>query len=168
MRNIRLLWHIFPAILLITLAAMGLVTWYGTFAIKTFYYQQMTGDIEARAQLLQPEINRLLEQSPEKLQPYCRRVGRKATTRITVISSDGLVLADSNEDPAKMDNHGNRPEILAGMSGQVGSSIRFSKTLGHNRLYVALPASENKPGQKTVLRLSLPVTAIEKSSWQNA
>lgn len=163
MRNIRLLWHIFPAILLITLAAMGLVTWYGTSAIKTFYYQQMTEDIEARAQLLQPEINRLLEQSPEKLQPFCRRVGRKATTRITVMASDGLVLADSNEDPAKMDNHNNRPEIQAGMSGQVGSSIRFSKTLGHNRLYVALPASENELGQKTVLRLSLPVTAIEEA-----
>lgn len=163
MRNIRLLWHIFPAILLITLAAMGLVTWYGTSAIKTFYYQQMTEDIEARAQLLQPEINRLLEQSPEKLQPFCRRVGRKATTRITVMASDGLVLADSNEDPAKMDNHNNRPEIQAGMSGQVGSSIRFSKTLGHNRLYVALPASENQLGQKTVLRLSLPVTAIEEA-----
>lgn len=163
MRNIRLLWHIFPAILLITLATMGLVTWYGTSAIQTFYYQQMTGDIEVRAQLLQPEINRLLEQSPEKLQSFCRRVGRKATTRITVIASDGLVLADSNEDPSKMDNHANRPEIQAGMNGQVGSSIRFSKTLGHNRLYVTLPASKNELGQKTVLRLSLPVTAIEKA-----
>jgi hypothetical protein len=66
MPNTRLLWHIFPSILVITLAAMGAATWYCTFAVKDFFYDHMHGDIEARATLLQPEINRLLEESPDE------------------------------------------------------------------------------------------------------
>jgi two-component system phosphate regulon sensor histidine kinase PhoR len=163
MPNTRLLWHIFPSILVITLAAMGAATWYCTFAVKDFFYDHMHGDIEARATLLQPEINRLLEESPDELQAFCRRVGRQAATRITVIAGNGQVLADSNESPANMDNHGDRPEIITGFTGQVGSSIRFSKTLGHNRLYIALPAYSTSDGTNTVLRLSLPISAIEKA-----
>jgi two-component system phosphate regulon sensor histidine kinase PhoR len=31
--------------------------------------------------------------------------------RVTVVASDGTVLADSAADPAKMENHANRPEV---------------------------------------------------------
>lgn len=163
MKNIRLLWHIFPAILVVTLLTMFFLTWYGTAAIRDFHYEQMTLDIEARARLLRPEIRRLLYQAPEQLQPFCRRLGRQASTRITVIAADGLVKADSNENPNNMDNHANRPEIKTAISGKTGSAIRFSKTLGHNRLYVAIPLEDQQNPIKHVLRLSLASSAIDEA-----
>ena len=38
-----------------------------------------------------------------------------------------------------MDNHADRPEFQAAMQGRVGISTRFSFTLGHNMMYVAVP-----------------------------
>ena len=44
-----------------------------------------------------------------------------------------------------MDNHGNRPEILTALAGGVGHSLRYSSTLKHQRLYLAIPG-EATPG----------------------
>ncbi|NOQ46675.1 MAG: HAMP domain-containing protein, partial [Desulfobulbaceae bacterium] len=161
MRNQRLLWQIFPAILLITLGAMLIVTWFATATIRTFYYQEMRNDIEARALLLEQEIVRLANQSPEDLRAFCRQAGRRAATRITVVESDGTVLADSNEDHTQMDNHAGRPELKEALAGHPGSSVRFSKTIGQEMLYVAIPIVFEASRAAGALRLSVPSTALD-------
>ncbi len=50
--------------------------------------------------------------------------------RITIIESDGTVLADTHEDAEVMSDHGNRPEIRAALTKGQGSSVRRSETLG--------------------------------------
>ncbi|MCI5122152.1 MAG: PAS domain-containing protein, partial [Candidatus Electrothrix sp. AUS4] len=101
---------------------------------------------------------------PHALQDFCRQAGRRAQTRITVIAPDGVLLADSNEDPQRMERHGNRPEITWAYSGRTGSSLRFSKTLHQGMLYVAIPLHVNPAGQPGAkpgaLRLSVPATAL--------
>lgn len=53
--------------------------------------------------------------------------------RVTLIAPEGRVLADSHEDPAGMDNHGTRPEVL-----QPGSvHERHSDTLGQAMVYAS-------------------------------
>ncbi|MFT7668280.1 MAG: two-component system phosphate regulon sensor histidine kinase PhoR [Planctomycetota bacterium] len=55
--------------------------------------------------------------------------------RVTLISADGVVLFDSHEAPASMDNHLERSEIK-----QLGSVMtRFSRTLGKEMIYCAAP-----------------------------
>jgi hypothetical protein len=54
---------------------------------------------------------------------------RKLGSRVTVIDSDGVVLADSRHDPETMENHRARPEVRAALSGRPGSAIRRSATL---------------------------------------
>ena len=160
MKNTRLFWQIFvPALLIITTSIVA-TTWIGTRMIQSFYYQQMQEDIKDRALLLKPHILQLLAAGDAGLQEFCRQNGRLADTRITVIAGDGTVLADSNENPARMDNHGHRPEIVIAMGGAVGSSLRRSKTLARNMLYVAVPLKPNRP-RAGVLRLSVAATALE-------
>jgi two-component system phosphate regulon sensor histidine kinase PhoR len=62
-----------------------------------------------------------------------------AAGRLTVIRPDGTVTRDSEADPAKMENHADRPEFQAALAGKVGTSIRSSSTLGVKFLYVAAP-----------------------------
>jgi len=159
MKNIRLFRQIFIAALLIIIPSIFATTWYGTRMIQSFYYQEMQRDIGDRALLLRPHILQMLSGSSEQLQEFCRQTGRIATTRITVIDGDGTVLADSNENPAQMDNHGTRPEIRTAMTGTTGSSLRFSKTLNQNMLYVAIPLHTDRP-RAGVLRLSVPATTL--------
>jgi two-component system phosphate regulon sensor histidine kinase PhoR len=48
-------------------------------------------------------------------------LGRIAATddlRLTLIASDGTVLAESIEDDAAMQNHANRPEVMEALSGK--------------------------------------------------
>ncbi|MCI5162903.1 MAG: hypothetical protein D3917_12985, partial [Candidatus Electrothrix sp. AX5] len=134
-----LFWQIFPVSLLISLCTVLAVSWYATATFTTFYYEQMVVDIEARALLLEQNILDLLMESPDALQDFCRQAGRRARTRITVVAPNGVVLADSNEDPQRMEQHGTRPEIRRAYSGRTGSSLRFSRTLHQDMLYVAIP-----------------------------
>ena len=80
--------------------------------------------------------------------------------RVTVVAEDGIVLADSHDDPRTMDNHRDRPEISAALAGGYGRSQRFSDTRGEDLTYVAvrLPWSEG-----TVLRVAEPVVQIEET-----
>jgi two-component system, OmpR family, phosphate regulon sensor histidine kinase PhoR len=160
MKNRRFFWQIFPAALFIIILSISAVSWYGTRMIQSFHYHEMQEDIEDRALLLRPHINLLLKDNHSRLQDFCRQTGRAAATRITVIAGNGTVLADSNENPDQMDNHGTRPEIQTAITGEMGASLRFSKTLSQNMLYVAIPLKSDKP-QDGVLRLSVSAAALD-------
>jgi two-component system phosphate regulon sensor histidine kinase PhoR len=67
--------------------------------------------------------------------------GQAAGARATVIDFSGKVLADSQSNPATMENHAHRVEFVAALSGQTGESERRSATLGIPFLYVAAPVS---------------------------
>jgi two-component system phosphate regulon sensor histidine kinase PhoR len=90
----------------------------------------------------------------------CKTVGEQLTTRITVILLSGLVLGDSMENPATMDNHANRPEIRAALAEHIGKSTRYSATLGREMMYVALQA-ERDGEIWGVVRASTSVAAID-------
>ena len=122
--------------------------------------------------LISEQVGSLVgENSLESLRSFCLRAGRASNTRITVVDSAGNVMADSSENPDSMDNHQNRPEIMAAMQGETGTSLRYSKTLGREMLYVAItfPAvapeiepERNRQAPIGVLRMSVPLTAIEQ------
>lgn len=160
MNNRRLLWQLYPANLLITLVAVLLISWFGSSSVRDFYFDEMEHGLESRARLIEQHITRLLVKSPDELQKYCKQAGRNSATRLTVVQTDGLVLADSSEDPAIMSNHSNRPELSNALNGKFGSSLRFSKTLGENMLYIAIPLFDNSNNIIGALRLSVATTPL--------
>lgn len=79
--------------------------------------------------------------------------------RMTIVTTDGTVIADSNFDPDQMENHADRPEVAQALSGDVGVAKRLSRTEQREELYVAVPATLD--GQRVALRVSQPVAEIE-------
>jgi two-component system phosphate regulon sensor histidine kinase PhoR len=73
------------------------------------------------------------------LQERVRALGRETHTRYTVIRGDGVVLADSDETPERMENHADRPEIRDALARGHGASVRYSRTMSRDMMYVALP-----------------------------
>lgn len=69
--------------------------------------------------------------------------------RITIIAGDGTVKFDNYTDSSKMENHKERPEIVAAMTQGEGLSIRKSSTLGKNTFYFAI-----KQDDGTILRVA--------------
>ena len=78
--------------------------------------------------------------------------------RVTVVASDGVVLADSDSDPSTMQNHASRPEVAAALAGRVGSDTRVSATLGVAQMYVAVPATLDE--RPVALRVSEPLAQV--------
>lgn len=140
MKAKKLIWQIFPANVLTILLAIVVVSWYGATTLQEFYLQETEVDLEARARLISSKASDLVYLGAyEELKKYSIQVGRESGTRITIIDAKGKVLADSNESPMVMDNHRYRREIDLAFSGKTGVSRRYSKTLGENLIYVAIP-----------------------------
>ncbi len=81
------------------------------------------------------------------------------TARVTLISRSGVVLFDSHEEPATMDNHGTRPEVLA-----LGTTVtRYSNTLMRSMTYCALPIhSQEGNSVMAYARVAVPTDYVEK------
>jgi two-component system, OmpR family, phosphate regulon sensor histidine kinase PhoR len=78
-----------------------------------------------------------------------------AGARATIIDASGTVLADSEANPAIMENHATRKEFAAALSGKVGENERRSATVGIPFLYVAAPVSGG------AVRLAYPLSDVE-------
>ncbi len=78
--------------------------------------------------------------------------------RLTVINSDGTILAESDEDKTLMQNHRYRPEILQADTEKYGFIIRYSTTVNKKMLYVAKKIISNK--KVLYIRLSKEVKGI--------
>jgi two-component system phosphate regulon sensor histidine kinase PhoR len=93
---------------------------------------------------------------PERLEDWAKSAAARAQCRVTVVAPRGVVLADSDQDPRRMENHADRPEIQAAYLNQVGSDIRNSRTLGRDLCYLAVPL-EYQGRSGYVLRVALPL-----------
>lgn len=75
------------------------------------------------------------------IQKECMRMQKQledVNVRITIIGTDGTVLADTQaESYVGMENHLEREEIKMALSGKVGYAKRYSETMQEDMLYVA-------------------------------
>lgn len=76
-------------------------------------------------------------------------------TRITLIASDGTVLADSREKATQMENHSDREEFLQAVENGESSAVRNSATLNENTYYYAKLLNSGD-----VLRVSVKADSI--------
>jgi two-component system phosphate regulon sensor histidine kinase PhoR len=83
-----------------------------------------------------------------------------AGARVTIIDSAGKVLADSETNPAAMENHATRPEFAAALAGKIGSDERRTAPVGIPFLYIAVPISGG------AVRLAYPLSDVEAVSAQ--
>jgi two-component system phosphate regulon sensor histidine kinase PhoR len=156
----RFSWQLFSSFLIVTLVILGAIGWYASSATGGFYRDQTAKDLAARARLIEQEVLTLvLSGAGETVDAFCDDRGERAATRITVIRPDGLVVGDSDEDPAVMENHADRPEIREAFEGGVGTSVRYSRTLRQNMMYVAIPLKDGA-AVRGVLRTSMPLAHI--------
>ncbi|MFN2358162.1 MAG: ATP-binding protein [Desulfotignum sp.] len=162
MKKPKLIWRIFPFFLLVIIVSLSLEAWYFTNHSRQFYLENAEKELIIRARLIQRNLADVLAQGRvRELDTLCRQLGESIQTRITIVMPSGEVVADSFARVKPMDNHKNRPEIQAALQGERGMSVRYSRTLDENMMYIALPVSE--PGGVTaVIRAAVSVSAIEK------
>ncbi len=168
MQSRKLIYHIFPANILVTVGAMLALIWYGSATLQQFYMDETRASLLARAYSIESHLHVLLvEDDVETIRDFIQRIAKKTLSRITLIDAAGHVVSDSLKNPEKMDDHKNRPEFLEAKTKGHGSSVRFSKTVGEKMLYVAIPLYREddikESGIIGMLRISVSVAKLEKT-----
>ena len=124
------------------------------------YQGVILSDLQRYAIFAGEAFKKAFEDRPAEVQKLVKDLGRQTGTRITLILPDGTVVADSEKDPAQMENHSGRPEIRTALAGKTGSSTRYSTTVKEQMTYVATPII--RAGRiEGVVRLSLRLHTIE-------
>ena len=141
------------------------VTFTGILAIvslRNFYINHLSSNLKSNATLVANILeDDLSTNNLSQIKLKTKDLGKELETRITIIDINGIVLGDSEKDPALMENHADRPEIKEALQGKIGNSIRYSSTLEIDMLYIAIPIIKN--GQILgVVRLSLPLTDVNR------
>lgn len=143
----RFLWKIYGGYAVLILVTAGLVGLLVKDLIERETLAEVDLRLELEARLLRTVVKEELERSDGTLlERRVRELGRELGTRFSVIAADGVVLADSAADPARMDNHGTRPEVLLAAAEGRGLVSRFSRTTQRRMHYLALPMAEGVPG----------------------
>jgi two-component system phosphate regulon sensor histidine kinase PhoR len=156
-------WRIaIPYVLLILVAMIGLSAYLSNF-MRQVYVEQMEEQLTTNARILRDALGPLLStERPDTLAPLAAHYADLLDARVTLIASDGRVLADSHYDRAEMDNHLYRPEVQEALQTDRGSAMRFSRTAQQEMMYVALTAGP--PGEVVgFTRAALSLSDIEAS-----
>ena len=173
--RLKLFWQFGLAFLALLLAVLLAVEIYAERVLRRDYLREGFERLDALGRLAQarppllasqpssqqPPQESLQENGPSDLGSWVEWMARSGA-RITVVTTDGRVLADSAHDVRKMENHANRPEIQRAFASGEGRAVRRSATLGRDMVYLAL-RHQPTGGEPVVLRLSLPLKHIDNA-----
>lgn len=153
---------IFGGYFLIVFLLSAVVLLFSFRTIRSHYLNTLTEDLKRLAQTLKERVIPYIEEGRfQELDSFSKELGKTIRIRITIVNPEGVVLADSDQDPGRMENHRYRPEIFHALQGEIGKSIRLSPTIKEEMLYVGLPLV--KSGKMLgVIRASLFLREINK------
>jgi len=123
--------------------------------IKEFYISQTKEALLNNIEILSFDI----KQNPN-LDILAKKVKDNLNLRLTIISSNGDVIAESHKDKTKMDNHKYRDEIIQANDESYGYKIRYSHSIDKDLLYIAKRYSSGK--EKIFIRLSKELKSINE------
>ena len=160
-RSIR--WRFIIPFGILILAVFSFLGFYSANFVRQTYINNLQDKLISNDQLICDALKADLKNNnpqdliAEKVQYWANLL----SARTTIIAPDGLVLADSHEDPKSMVNHLDRPEVQAAIIEDQGHSIRFSHTLGYEMLYTATTC-EDDGNLLGYVRLSIPLTEVQQ------
>ncbi|MGB3307757.1 MAG: ATP-binding protein [Thermomicrobiales bacterium] len=127
---------------------------------RDIYITRLEDELHTQAILLADDAGRGLETAhPDAdVRKIVADLSTMMSSRLTIVGSDGWVIADSEADPATMENHGNRPEVIQARAVGLGESERRSATIDEDFLYVAVPI-EQSPG--AVARVAVSIHDVD-------
>lgn len=152
-------WKLFISYLGITLFVAGSGLWYINGVLEQQIVSQSKDSLSRKIALAQLLIT---QNTQRDLQGQVHAIASASKARVTVISRQGVVLADSgvpDAEVAQLENHLHRPEVEDALTQTRGWSSRYSETLKTTMLYHAVPVSDHGP----LVRLALPMTHLDQA-----
>ena len=151
-------WRLAISYVLLVLAAVGLLGAAVLDRVERHVLGQTEDGLRAKAALVREAVRGVPSGEPARLQERVVALRPGAAARITLLADDGRVLADSDDDPARMENHADRPEVRQAREAGVGTTTRFSQTRHQPLMYVAIVADGD--GGVGFVRVAIPLEDV--------
>ena len=135
-----ILYDIFSGYFLITILLSSLFIFITLRIIRDYYIDTLATNLKNLCLTLEKVITPffITGTGMEQMDKYIKALGKKIQTRITIIKADGTVLADTEKDPKRMENHRERPEVIMAMKDGAGKALRYSETVKQEMLYIVV------------------------------
>ncbi len=144
MKNKKLFWKLFKSYIIIICVFLLVTIIFTTTTWRDFYHERVASSLRSQVLLIKDEFKKPLGSTDkDKIKNLTYKYSAKISSRITFIGTDGKVISDSHYDAELLENHSGRPEIKKALSGEIGKSIRYSKTLQQKMMYIAIPVKYN-------------------------
>lgn len=153
--------------IIVILLFTTLIILYSYQRIKENYTQTLTTNLKyLNISLIEIIKPLLVNNNIDSLLLKVNNLGEQTNTRITIIDSSGVVLADSKKDPKTMENHLHRQEIHDVLIKKKTISIlRYSTTLQKEMLYVAMPINDFNNNLIAVSRVAIFLSDIDNLNY---
>ncbi len=144
-------------IIILILLATGAIL---SVSLRQYYLDNVQTNLERETRLAAS----MLEASDktdisEHMSDISKLVAQNIDARVTIVDSQGTVVADSMYDTAQLGPHNGRPEIYKALQGETGIAIRFSETENQQMVYVAVPFTTQD--MQGVVRLARSLEEVE-------
>lgn len=152
-------------------ACLFLIT--GIFIIRSLdrqrLFQQHTV-LETTVKLVEYNLSPLFA-SPDhlpslsRLQTIARELGTRASARVTLIASDGTVIADSaiqGDIPPSSENQANKPEVRQALFAGQGQDIRIDEITGDRTFYRTATTTSTGLHNPIVVRVGIATTQMDR------
>ncbi|MEA2088115.1 MAG: phosphate regulon sensor histidine kinase PhoR [Candidatus Caldatribacteriota bacterium] len=159
----KISWKLFFTYIIIIIICVAFTGILAIISLRNFYINHLSSNLKSNATLVANILgDDLSTNNLSQIKLKTKDLGKELEIRITIIDINGIVLGDSEKDPALMENHADRPEIKEALQGKTGKSIRYSSTLEIDMLYLAIPIIKNNQ-TLGIARLSLPLTEVNEN-----
>jgi len=149
---------------LFTLVAVAVALYmYSDRVVENFYVDTLSENVLRQARLAGDLLPWDLR--GPAMDQRCAAIGAEIGARVTVIAADGTVLGDSEAPSAKLENHGQRPEVQAALATGEGQAVRTSVSVNRHLFYRAWRQTRVHDGESEprVVRLSVSMRSIEEA-----
>ncbi len=138
--NPSFFWRILLVYTAILTACVGLLIFLFAGQQRNEIENQSVETLQLQGELVAMQASPYLQSADQNgLTALSTEFARLSGNRLTIVNPQGIVLADTHENPARMVNHLQRPEIQNAINSGRGQVLRFSQTVGEDLIYFALP-----------------------------
>jgi len=159
-RQTRFFWKLCLSYAILIVTNTFVANWIASARIEKESLAEIEQTLISKTALLRELANSFLVRgSTEALKTSLGDLSQRIDARLTVVLADGTVAGDSSDSQRPLENHLDRPEIVAAREQGLGRSTRYSHTMKGDQMYVALPI---RRGEKLLgyARTSLPLTMV--------
>ncbi len=153
---------VFSSFITITLVFAIILTYQTLSSFKNFFIRFQLNELEKINFVLASNIKQHYisnELFQNELLQYINSIDSLLNLRITIITSNGDVIAESRAKGRKLENHRERPEVFQAINNGKGWAIRYSKTLNAEYIYFATKINLSN-NDFLILRISIPKESL--------